>query len=77
MIPTRIECVGLPNVTPPVAGFRADMIGKQIAPLEIHIKVRIGVTGRTDDGFQLTPATVAKPSAQKLALVSILGLTLL
>jgi len=77
LIPTRIQSIALSYVAPAMAGLGADMIGEKEAPLVVNIEVRVSITSRADDGFELTPAAIAKPSAEQLALGGVLGLPLL
>src|SRR5499426_2119825 len=48
--------IGLLDIAPPVAGLGADMVGKKIAPLGIHLEMRVRVAGGTDDFIKLCTA---------------------
>src|SRR5438445_8635933 len=76
VVAARIDGVGLPDITPSVAGLRADMFREKIAPLGIHLEVRAGVASRADGRFQFVAATMCEPAGQKLPLRVVFGLAL-
>src|SRR5262245_8878484 len=76
VIPTRIDGVGLANITPAVACLRSDMLGEKITPLGIHLEVRAGIASGANGGFQLVTAAMTEPAGQTLALLVVFGLAL-
>src|SRR5262245_15762358 len=57
--------------------LRTNMVGEQIAPLIVHVKVRVGITGGTNNYSELAATAVTQPARDELALVGILGFALL
>src|SRR5258705_352330 len=76
VIPTRIDEVGLFDITPAVTGFRANMVGEQITPFRVHLEVAVSIAGGADDMFQLASSTKTQPARQQFSLGVILRLAL-
>src|SRR5262249_50426359 len=68
VIAARVDGVGLPDITPAVAGLRADMLGEKIAPFGIHFEVGTSVASGADGGFQFVAAAMTEPAGEKLPL---------
>src|ERR671914_557582 len=62
MVAARVDGVRLPDITPSVAGLRADMVRKKITPLRIHVEVRAGVASGADGDFQFVAAAMTEPA---------------
>src|SRR5437870_6320279 len=62
MVAARVNGVGLPDITPSVAGLRANVVGKKITPLRIHLEVRTGVASGTNGDFQFVAAAMTEPA---------------
>src|SRR5262245_36722403 len=69
--------IGLLDIAPPVAGLGADMVGKKIAPLGIHLEMRVRVAGGPDDLIKLCAAPESEPLGHQLPLGVIPRLALL
>src|SRR6266436_52955 len=62
MVSARVDGVGLSDITPSVAGLRADMLGDKITPLGIHLEVRNGIARCADGDLEFVAATMAEPT---------------
>src|SRR5262249_21487362 len=69
--------IGLLDIAPAVAGLGADMVGKKIAPLGIHLEMRVRIAGGPDDLIKLGTAPESEPLGHQLPLGVIFRLALL
>src|SRR6188768_3774198 len=76
VIPTRIDEIGLFDITPTVTGLRANMIREQITPFRVHFEVTVSIAGGADNMFQFSSSTKAQPARQQFSLGVILRLAL-
>jgi hypothetical protein len=76
MVAARVDGVGLPNITPSVTGFRADMLREKITLLRIHLEMGTGIAGGADGDFQFVAAAMTEPTGQKLPLRVVFGFAL-